>query len=80
MIRVKETGEKLYLYDLAEFRTDAELGKYDIDRYRYYFFDINGDDNPELCVTDKARYTYVFNMMRRFDENEVTYTYGELFE
>lgn len=65
-VRVRETGEKLYLYDLGEFRTDAELGKYDIDRYRYYFFDINGDDNPELCVTDKARYTYVF----QYDETQ----------
>lgn len=69
-VRIKRTGEEVYIYDLGKFRTDIELGEFDIRGYSYYFFDINGDEKPELCVTDKARFTYVF----QYDEadNQVT--------
>ncbi len=65
---IKETGEELPIYDLGEFRTDIELEKFDIDRYSYYFFDMNGDEAPELCVTDKARYIYVFQYDEERDQ------------
>ncbi len=67
-VRIKETGEELPIYDLGEFRTDIELEKFDIDSYSYYFFDMNGDEAPELCVTDKARYIYVFQYDEERDQ------------
>lgn len=68
---IKETGEELYIYDiycLEEFRTAIELGKYDIDRYSYYFFDINGDENPELCIKNRVGYIYVFQYNEKEDQ------------
>ncbi len=65
-VMIKETGEEIPIYDLGEFQTDIELEKFDIDGYSYYFFDMNGDEAPELCVTDKARYIYVF----QYDEEQ----------
>lgn len=68
-VMIKETGEEQYIYHLGEFRTDIELERFDIkDRYRYYFFDMNGNENPELCVTDEARYTYVFQYDEECDQ------------
>ena len=67
-VKVKETGEELYIYDLGEFRTDIELGRFDITDYSYYFFDMDGDENPELCVTDKARYLYIFQYREDLDQ------------
>ena len=68
---IKETGEELYIYDvydLGEFRTAIELGKYDIDGCRYYFFDINGDENPELCIQNRVGYIYVFQYNEERDQ------------
>lgn len=65
---IKETGEELYIYNfhgLEEFRAVIELGEYDIDRYSYYFFDINGDEDPELCIKNQLGYIYVF----QYDED-----------
>lgn len=70
-VRIKETGEEQYIYDmdgLEEFKKAVELGKLAADRYKYYFFDINGEEAPELCVTDKARYTYVFQYDEERDQ------------
>ena len=36
------------------------------DEHRYYFFDMNGDDNPELCVTDNRSFLYVL----QYDEKK----------
>lgn len=34
---------------------------YDKHSYSYIFFDIDGDRAPELCITDHASFTYVFD-------------------
>ncbi len=68
---INETGEELYIYDiycLEEFRTAIELGKYDIDRYSYYFFDINGDEDPELCIKNSVGYIYDFQYNEERDQ------------
>ena len=67
-VRFKETGEEQYIYEMAEFRMDFEPGKYDAGKYCYYFFDINGDEDPELCVTNKARFVYVFQYNEEQDQ------------
>lgn len=67
-VRFKETGEVQYIYEMAEFRMDFEPGEYDAGKYSYYFFDINGDEDPELCVTNKARFIYVFQYNEEQDQ------------
>lgn len=52
--------EECYIWDIGEFAVDNELGKFDKENYNYYFFDMNGNGNPELCITDNARFIYVF--------------------
>lgn len=63
---IKETGKEQYIYEMEEFRMDFEPGEYDAGKYSYYFFDINGDEDPELCVTNKARFVYAF----QYDEEQ----------
>lgn len=46
----KETGEEVYIYNYQIFETDVELDRFDLNRYTYYYFDMDGDDNPELCI------------------------------
>ncbi len=67
-VTIKETGEEQYIYKMEEFRMDFEPGEYDTGRYSYYFFDINGDEDPELCVTNKARFIYVFQYNEEQDQ------------
>ncbi|MDE6214309.1 MAG: hypothetical protein K2M70_12645 [Lachnospiraceae bacterium] len=67
-VRIKETGEEQYIYEMAEFRMDFEPGEYDAGKYCYYFFDINGDEDPELCVTNKARFVYAFQYNEEQDQ------------
>lgn len=67
-VRFKETGEEQYIYEMAEFRMDFEPGEYDAGKYSYYFFDINGDEDPELCVTNKARFVYAFQYNQEQDQ------------
>ncbi|MDE6318693.1 MAG: hypothetical protein K2M22_03120, partial [Lachnospiraceae bacterium] len=67
-VRFKETGEEQYIYEMAEFRMDFEPGEYDAGKYCYYFFDINGDEDPELCVTNKARFVYAFQYNEEQDQ------------
>lgn len=54
-----ETEEDYYINQYGFFSIDVELGLYDLNKYTYYFFDIDGDERPELCISDKARFTYV---------------------
>lgn len=71
---IKETEKEQYIYDmygLEDFRTAIELGEYDIDRYRYHFFDINGDKDPELCIQNKFGYIYVFRYNEERDQIEL---------
>ncbi len=66
-VRFDETREKWRCFDLGEFRTDIFLKRRDYkDEHRYYFFDMNGDENPELCVTDNRSFLYVL----QYDEEK----------
>lgn len=64
-----ETWEEWYSFDLGKFRTDIFLRSNDYeDEYRYYFFDMNGDENPELCVTDNKSFLFVFQYDEKQDQ------------
>lgn len=66
---IRETGEEWYIYEfhaMEQFRTAIELGEFDIKWHSYYFFDINGDRNPELCIQNAQGYLYIF----QYDEEQ----------
>lgn len=44
-----------------------ELEEFDIEWHSYYFFDINGDENPELCIKNANGYLYVFQYDKEQD-------------
>ncbi|MCM1091555.1 MAG: hypothetical protein NC092_05685 [Butyrivibrio sp.] len=63
-----------YLYELGEFR-DAikhEAGGEPQEYYEkeciYYFFDMDGDNNPELFITNNRRFTYIFKYEEESDQ------------
>lgn len=66
--KVRLSEEECYLWEIGGFAVDNEAGKFDKENYSYYFFDINGNGNPELCITDKAWYTYVFHYEEESDQ------------
>ena len=61
MFTEKETGEEFYLNEYGYFSIDVDLGRYDLNNYTYYLYDINGDESPELCISDNSRFTYVIS-------------------
>lgn len=65
----KETGEEVYIYDYQIFKEDVELDIFDLNRYTYYYFDMDGDDNPELCIKDDVSSVFVI----KYDEGEWEY-------
>lgn len=64
----KQTGKEFYLNEYGFFSIDVDLGIFDLNNYTYYLFDINGDENPELCISDNARFTYVIKYDRDLDQ------------
>ena len=59
-VNLSET-EECYIWDVGELAVDNE-------NYSYYFFDMNGNGNPELCITDNAWFTYVFSYEEESDQ------------
>jgi len=48
-----ETGEKLTLKEFPPIKTpDGIEATYDMESYKYYFFDIDGDGTQELCIPE----------------------------
>lgn len=62
------TGDQYYLKEYDHFSIDDRDGEYDLNNYYYVFFDNDGDDKPELCIRDKASFTYIFNYDVSTDE------------
>lgn len=57
-----ETGDELYLNDFAPIKVlneNADELTYDKNLYTYYYFDIDEDGVPELCLSDK-RFIFIF--------------------
>lgn len=57
--------EMRYLKDLDYI--DFEDANFDLKDYDYLFFDMDGDDIPELCVTDGVRFYYIFKYLKETD-------------
>lgn len=62
--KIPGTGKEEYgyLYELEELRREmeGEPQEYYEKECTYYFFDMDGDNNPELFITNNRRFTYVF--------------------
>ena len=55
------TGEKLYLWESEFWNCNVQL-------YTYYFFDMDGDENPELCIKDEVNTLYIIKYEEELDE------------
>jgi len=64
----KKSNEKFYVSEFGEFNSANLSGLFDLNNYLYYFFDMDGDDNPELCVSDNARFTYIYKYISKTNE------------
>jgi hypothetical protein len=57
---INEFNEMNYNYAGPHLIYDGEWSDvYDPNNYIYYFFDMDGDGNPELCVTNESRFVYI---------------------
>lgn len=56
----KNTGAEYYLSEYGDLKEDAEAGTFNYQFYDYIFFDIDEDEEPELCIRDGGRFLYVF--------------------
>lgn len=57
-----EIGESFYMREYSEIRSGDE---YDPNEFTYYFFDMDGDGNPELCIYDRGAYVFKYNMQSK---------------
>jgi len=55
----KYSRSEFYLNEFREMKTFADE-IFDLNEYKYYYFDMDGDDSPELCISDESRFTYIF--------------------
>lgn len=63
----REITQPLFFKDLDEIEINSSNGMTE-DSYSYIFFDMDGDDMPELCVTDETRFRYIFKYISATDE------------
>ncbi len=61
---------QMYLSEYGEMKSDSKNGRLTPEDYLYYFFDMNGDDKPELCMREESdgRYLYIFQYKEETDE------------
>lgn len=56
---------------------------YDPNNYIYYFFDMDSDDIPELCISDETRFIYIMKYNSATDKfvlwHEISTTWNRLF-
>lgn len=78
----KENGNNTFIKNYGVFADDAEDGIYDLNSYAYYFFDMDGDTMPELCIANNMNFIYVIKYDDKTDKFTVwtkyEYTYISL--
>ncbi|WP_310603179.1 hypothetical protein [Anaerosporobacter sp.] len=55
--------EEVYLNEFGHFclyEEEDERDVFNLSQYEYYFFDIDGDSTPELCVRNRGDFIYIF--------------------
>ncbi|MCL2147594.1 MAG: hypothetical protein FWH52_07285 [Synergistaceae bacterium] len=73
----KYTQESYYLFEFREmdYTWDHQVpiygqglsDTYDPNNYLYYYFDVDIDGEPELCITNGSRFVYIFKYNLDFD-------------
>ena len=61
---------RFYLSEYGEMKSDSKNGRFAPEDYLYHFFDMNGDNNPELCIKKErgGRFIYIFQYKEETDE------------
>lgn len=63
-----DTGKEAYLKDFDPIKVyNGENYLYDLNSYKLYFFDFNGDNTPELCISNNDS-TYIFKYNYKLNE------------
>jgi len=57
---VEDVDEEFFLKDYGNFKIDFDADRYDLNDYIYYFFDVDEDETPELCIVDRIHGIYIF--------------------
>lgn len=57
-----QIGKSYYMKDYSAIRRGDE---YDPNEFVYYFFDMDGDGNPELCIHDYGTYVFKYDMQSK---------------
>ncbi len=57
-----QIGESYYMRDYSTIRSGDE---YDPNEFTYYFFDMDGDGNPELCIHYRGTYVFKYDMQSK---------------
>lgn len=60
-IPFKSEGKKYYINEYMD-------GEYEPEKYIYYFFDMDDDNLPELCIKNKVGFIYILKYESEFDE------------
>lgn len=55
-----ETGEEYYINEYAGLKAYGDE-EFDPGEFRYYLFDMDGDDTPELCIWDTETYIFKYH-------------------
>lgn len=69
----KDTGKKAYLKDFNPLKVyNGEKYLYDLNSYKFYFFDFDEDNTPELCISNKGN-TYIFKYKNKLNKLVLIY-------
>lgn len=69
----KETGSIMSLTDFLDGYTFYHYDHYDWEEFDYYFYDVDGDDAPELGIYSFTNYIYLFDYDEETDQFSVWY-------
>ncbi len=69
---------QFYLSEYEELYINSNNGRFAPEDYLYYFFDMNGDNNPELCIAKEIGrgFVYIFQYKEETDEIILWYELG----
>lgn len=72
MLYDKNTGQKVYFKDFSLRYVSADI--HDLENNSFYFFDIDGDSAPELCISDNRTFVCAFDYVADKEEMVLWYS------
>ncbi len=61
-------SEELYLYEYSKIESYSSPFDCTLNEHKYYFFDMDEDDAPELCIVNNIYCTYIFKYKPDLDK------------